>query len=131
MTSIKLIPRLASFAAVLALAATSANAAQSNVSQLRMKPLQGISFDIGGEHAVAYFLPDQSTCKLVVTHAAEPDLSDENATFSATRFEVTVAAQKTAIYRAPRGNSLEFFCESGASAMSIAGIEVVATAPLR
>jgi len=32
-----------------------------------MSPMEGVSFDIGAEHAVTYFLSDNGRCKLVLT----------------------------------------------------------------
>ena len=38
-------------------------------SPLIMKPLQGVSFDIGTKRAVSYFLSDNDACKLTLTLA--------------------------------------------------------------
>jgi hypothetical protein len=126
MTSISTLARFASLAAVFGFAAASAEATLANPGHA-IKPLQAISFDFGSEHAVGYFLADNGTCKLVVTRAAaEPNWDDKFVTFSASRFEATVPAEKAIKYRATEGRLLEFFCEHGASAMSVTGIEEVA-----
>jgi len=131
MTSLNSIVRFASLAAVLGLAAASAEAGPS-ASRLTMKPMHGVSFDFGAEHAIGYFLAEGGACKLVMTRAvADPDADDEFVTFSASRFEATVPPEKATTYRAPEGRVLEFRCESGASAMSITGIDEVAAVPQR
>jgi len=132
MTSLNSIVRFASLAAALGCCtALSAEAAQSS-ARLTMKPLQGISFDFGSEHAIGYFLAENGTCKLVVSRApASPDWDDEFVTFSASRFEATVPQEKATKYRASQGKALEFYCEPGASAMSVADIEVVASGQQR
>lgn len=130
MTSLNTIVRFASLAAILGCTALSAQAGQSN-ARFTMKPLQGVSFEFGAEHADGYFLADRGSCKLVITRAAEPDWTDEFVTFSASRFEATVPAEKTTKYRAPEGKELEFFCESGALAMIVTGTQEVAASQHR
>jgi hypothetical protein len=39
---------------------------------MTMKPLQGVSFDIGTKRAVSYFLSDNGACKLTLTLALRP-----------------------------------------------------------
>ena len=43
--------------------------AANPASPLTMKPLQGVSFDIGTKRAVSYFLSDNDACKLTLTLA--------------------------------------------------------------
>jgi hypothetical protein len=49
-----------------------------------LKPMQGATFKAGSQYASVYFLKDNVTCKLVVTHADEAD-------YAPTRFEAEIA----------------------------------------
>lgn len=118
MTSIKSIG-LAAVTLVAAIA--SANAAE----RLTMKPQHGVSFAIGSERAVGYFLRENETCKLVLTLAGEPDW-DNPGTFVSTRFETVVTAEKTVRYGAKEGKVLKFSCGAGAQTMSITGLDETA-----
>lgn len=97
------------------------NAAES----LTMKPHHGVSFDVGSERAVSYFLAEDGACKLVLTLAGEPDW-DNPRTFAPTRFEARIVAERTIRYSATQGKALEFSCGAGAQTMSVTGIEQIA-----
>ena len=84
-----------------------------------MKPLQGISFHTGSKDAVAYYLADKGTCKVVVT------LTDKIA-YAPTRFEEAVEANNSILHQIDGGNSLEFACQTSAQAMTINVRETVA-----
>jgi hypothetical protein len=84
-----------------------------------LKPVQGISFHAGSKDAVAYFLNDSGSCKLVVTaieSGAQP-----------TRFEASIAGGESTRYALADAKSLEFACEAGAQTMKINALETVAT----
>jgi hypothetical protein len=82
----------------------------------RLKPLQGINFDLGTHRGVGYFLSEDGKCKLVVTVADEPNWKDVQ-TFTATRFEAAITAGQVTHYDAPEGKVLEFACEADAQSM--------------
>jgi len=87
-------------------------------SPLIMKPLQGVSFDIGTKRAVSYFLSDNDTCKLTLT-LAEVVQDDEANGLTAARMTVAVEVGKVAHFDTAEGKSLEFKCQGGAHVMSI------------
>jgi hypothetical protein len=114
----------ASFIAALALNGTPSQAAAAS-STLTMKPLHGISFDVGSERAVSYFLSEAGQCKLVVTLAQAPD-ADAPAAFTATRFEAAIHAGKATRYTEAGGKTVEFECAADAAAMAVTPIDQVA-----
>lgn len=57
------------FAGISATAGLGTTQAAYPTSPLTMKPLQGVSFDIGTKRAVSYFLSDEDSCKLTLTLA--------------------------------------------------------------
>ena len=77
-----------------------------------VKPLQGISFHTETKDAVAYYLADKGTCKVVVTLADKTD-------YAPARFEEAVEANKSKLHQIDEGNALEFACRSDAQAMTI------------
>jgi hypothetical protein len=79
----------------------------------------GVSFDIGAEPAVAYFLSDNSRCKLVLPQASA---ARGNANFTATRLEATIDAGKTTRYVSSDGHAIDFECQPNAQSMSIQGV---------
>ena len=83
-------------------------------------PMGGVSFDIGAERAVSYFLSDHGQCKLVLTHARAPNGNDAN--FTATRFEATIDAGKATRYVSSDGPAIDFECQPNAQSMSIHGV---------
>jgi len=87
-----------------------------------MTPMKGISFELGAERAVSYFVSENEQCKVVLTQAGEPNWADP-ATFMATRFEATIEAGKTSSYVASNGRSIDFQCQPHASSVSIHGLE--------
>jgi hypothetical protein len=89
-----------------------------------MKPLQGVSFDIGTKRAVSYFLSDNGACKLTLT-LAEVVQDDEVNGLTAARMTVAVEVGKVAHFDT-EGKSLEFKCQAGARAMTATIINRVA-----
>src|ERR1700737_3288554 len=77
------------FAGISAVAGPNMAWAADPASPLTMKPLQGVSFDIGTKRAVSYFLSDDDACKLTLT-LAEVDHGDEVNGLTATRMTVAV-----------------------------------------
>ncbi len=91
-----------------------------------MKPLQGISLDVGTKHSVSYFLNDSGQCKLVMTLADEPDWSGVPS-FTSIRFEALVPAGRQTRYNSGDGKAVEFACQAEARTMSVRLVEDVAT----
>ncbi len=113
---------------ILALNGAGATLADS-ASELTMKPLQGVSFDVGTKRAVSYFLKEGGACQLILTLAEPPTPWDDLSSFTVTRFEATVPASGVTHYNSSEGGVLEFACESDASSMSVKAVDQVATAP--
>ncbi len=97
----------------------------ADIGLLKMKPMQGVSFDVGAERAVSYFLADNGRCKLVVTRAEEPNW-DEGGTFRTTRFEAAIVAGKATQYAPGTGQVFEFACLEEARAMTLKSVDVIA-----
>jgi hypothetical protein len=106
------------FASVSAMAGPAMTRATDSASPLAMKPLQGVSFDIGTKRAVSYFLSEGDTCKLTLM-LAEVVYGDEENGLTVTRMTVAVEADKAVHLDTAEGKSLEFNCQAGAQVMSI------------
>lgn len=104
-------------ATVALLLSTAELRAADNSSIQKMRPLQGVSIDLGKRQGIGYFLDDNGKCKLVVTVAEEPGLQDER-NFTATRFEAEVPAGQATRYYASEA-VLEFACEAAAQSMEM------------
>jgi hypothetical protein len=111
MTSIKTIIVGAAVSTILSLGAAQA-------AEQTMKPIHGVSFHDVNKHAVAYFLSQSGTCKLVVTSA-------DDAGHAPARFEAAIEAGKSKRYQLA-GKSREFGCKAEAKAMSVKSLEAVA-----
>jgi hypothetical protein len=92
---------------------------------LTIKPLHGVSFDLGTKHAVSYYSTESGTCKLVLTLAAEPSWDDIPA-FEATRFEVAIPAGRERRYHSGEGSTVDFACQNHAETMTVMPEEQVA-----
>jgi hypothetical protein len=77
-----------------------------------VKPLQAVSFHTQAKDAVAYYVADNGTCKVVLT------LTNKIA-YAPTRFEEAVEANKSIRHQVDEGNALEFACHADAQAMTI------------
>jgi len=84
-----------------------------------VKPLQGVSIHTEMKDAVAYYLADKGTCKVILT------LTDKTA-YVPTRFETAVEENKSALYQVDDGKALEFACQADAQAMTINLLATVA-----
>jgi hypothetical protein len=110
------------FASILATALPGLTRAIEPASGVTMKPLQGVSFDIGTNRAVSYFLNDDGGCKLTLT-LAEIAHDDEVNGLTATRITVAVESGKAAHLDTAEGKSVEFKCQAGAHVMSIEALD--------
>jgi hypothetical protein len=109
---------LIAFVGISATASLGMAQAADPASPLTMKPLQGVSFDIGTKRAVSYFLSDGNSCKLTLM-LAEVVHGDEVSGLMATRVTVAIEAGKAARLDTAEGKTLEFKCQGGAHAMSV------------
>jgi hypothetical protein len=119
-TTKHLVAALSAAAVVDITALSPASAASATV-----KPLSGLSFDIGSKHAVSYFQRDNGSCKLVLTYAEAPDW-DGVPSLTATRFETSIGEGKTVRHNVSEGEALEFVCLEGAEAMSVRQLDRIA-----
>ena len=102
--------------AAIALSALSWSTAQAAET---VKPLQGVSFHTETKDAVAYYLADNGTCKVVLM------VTDKTA-YAPTRFEEAVEANKSTLHQIDDGKALEFGCQADAQAMTINMLATVA-----
>ena len=109
---------------VLATASSHSKAASTDYT-LTMQPLHGISFDVGTKRAASYFLSADGQCRLVLTLADQPDW-EQFASFTTTRFEATLPANKTIRFASPENKMLEFACLPNAQSMSVRPIDFFA-----
>lgn len=116
----------ATITAALSLSTTGALRAADAPPVLTMKPLQGVSFDIGTKHSVSYFLNDSGQCKLVLTLADDPSWGDVPS-FTAIRFEAAIPPGKTTRYNSGEGDAVEFACQADAQTMSVKPVQDIAT----
>ena len=88
-------------------------------------PAQGLMLDVGSKHTVSYFLADSGKCNLTLMVGEKANEAGDNSSIGA-RIKVAIDAGKTARVETAEGKSLEFACASGASAMSVRTLGVVA-----
>ena len=84
-----------------------------------VKPLQGVSFHTDTKDAVAYYVADKGTCKVVV-------MVTDKTVYAPTRFEEAVEASNSILHQIDDGKALEFACQTDAQAMTINILETVA-----
>ena len=106
------------FVGIAATASLGMAQAAEPASPLTMKPLQGVSFDIGTKRAVSYFLSDGNSCELTLM-LAEVVHGDEVNGLTTTRVTVAIEAGKAAHLDTVEGKTLEFKCLGGAHVMSV------------
>lgn len=82
-----------------------------------MSPGRGVSLDIGGKHAVGYFVAKNKACYLTVVMADTAGGVD-GVDSPGTRFVVPVIPGRGALMDAAAGQSVEFFCGPGAARMT-------------
>ena len=103
------------------LAVSTQASARLRTDAVTMSPRQGISFEIGAENAVTYFVSDNGRCRLVLTQAGAA--RGDHADFVATRFEATIAAGKSTRYVSSDGSAIDFECHPDARTVRIRGVE--------
>ncbi len=122
-------PRKAILAAALggalSFAASAELTAAESWSVLTMKPLMAASFDAASNHIVGFFVNANGLCKLTLMVG---DAEKPNAPVS--RLLLIVDPGRSARFDADDGNTLQFACKSGATAMTATSIKSVAAAPV-
>jgi hypothetical protein len=91
-----------------------------------LKPLNGVSFDIGAKRALSYFLSETGRCKLTLI-VANQMRGDEIPTDTPVRFDVAIDAGKSARLDTADSKSLRFDCALQTQVLTITKIEQVAT----
>ena len=117
-------------AAVIALAVSAGATgvhAGANSSARVVKPLAGLSFPVGSKHAVGYFVPGRSGCELTLLVGESGDaVSDREKGSAPARLTTLVGAGRTARIDTAEGQSVEFFCSTGASFLTTRVIDRLA-----
>ena len=92
--------------------------AEDTTAEKMLKPLAGISFGVGSKRVVGYFVADAHACNLTLM-MGDSMASDEVPTSSPTRILQTIAPNSMARVDTTEGESFEFSCKSGATAMTV------------
>jgi len=111
--------------AIAGLGLTGSAASADSSDALTMKPVHGISFDVGSKRAVSYFQNDRGLCNLTLM-VAEAMNGDEVPSDTAARFEIAIDAGKTTRLDTAEGKSLDFACTANAQAMSVKVVDQIA-----
>jgi len=96
------------------------------VSIVMMKPLQGISFDIGTKRAESYFVSDSGTCQLVLTLGDPIGPNNQMSNATPTRFEAAIKPERALHYISEGGLQVEFVCQARAENMSVRTLDEIA-----
>jgi len=99
--------------------------AEDITSEKTLKPLAGISFGVGSKRVAGYFVADAQVCNLTLMMGDSME-SDEVPTSTPTRIQQKIAPNNTARVDTAEGQSLEFSCKSGATAMTVRTLTAVA-----
>ncbi len=92
-----------------------------------VRPMAGLSFDIGSKKAVGYFLAESAGCNLtLLVGDSGNDASEGKKGTVPARFNTLVAAGRTARIDSGEGTSVEFFCSTGANWLTTRVMEQVA-----
>jgi hypothetical protein len=117
---------LATMTAILGFGAAGSCQAGDASSPLTMKPLHGISFDVGTKRAVSYFLSESGQCRLTLI-VADAMTGDEPPTDTPVRFEAAIDAGKGARFDTSEGKALQFGCAASTTSMHVTELKQVAT----
>ena len=104
------------------------HASLAGETSLSFKPLQALTFDAGHKRAVGYFTADADTCRLVLTLA--DDQAGASDTFQATRYEVTIPADRSSRYSSD-GHIFEFGCAQHAEEITMKDLSTLASVEAR
>lgn len=90
-----------------------------------MKPLSGVSLDVGSKHAVGYYISESGRCMLTVV-VADQMKGDVVPTDTPVRFHLAIEAGKSAHLDTAEGKSLRFACAPQTEAVLVNEIKQVA-----
>lgn len=93
-----------------------------------LKPIKGVSFDVGSKHAMTYYKSAGGICNLTMVMAERPN-DDGMPIATASRVSVPVLPGKTARVDTAEGKALEFACAVGGASMTVKAVEQVAWTP--
>jgi hypothetical protein len=99
--------------------------AMANERTVTIKPLAGISFDVGSKRMVGYFEADASECALTLI-VADAMIGDDVPKYTPVRLHQSIAPGETSTVDTPEGKSLEVACKPRAAAMTARVLDVVA-----
>ena len=120
----------AGIAIAVSASATGVHAGANSPARI-VKPLAGLSFPVGSKHAVGYFVPGRSGCELTLLVGESGDsVSDREKGAAPARLTTLVGAGRTARIDTAEGQSVEFFCSTGASFLTTRVIDRVAYATI-
>ena len=111
-------------AAVICVAAIPSRAEDVTLGKT-LKPLTGISFGVGSKRIVGYFVGDTQVCNLTLMMGDSME-GDEVPTSTPTRILQTIAPNDKARVDTTEGESIEFSCKAGATAMTVQVLRNVA-----
>jgi hypothetical protein len=117
-------------AAVALTSTAAAYAAELSSKPMTMKPMHGISFDVGAKHAVSYFLSEGGRCKLTLI-LAEAFTGEEAPSDVPARYEVAIGGGKSVRLNGDESTRLDVTCHAGARAVTMTPVEEVASRTAR
>ena len=121
-----LIPAVLGVAALAGATAATSSAAEFSSAQV-VRPLAGISFDVGSKHAVGYYQAQDGTCNLtLLVGDAAGDTSGKDAGTVPARFSSVIPAGRSARIDTGEGPSVEFVCAKGAETLLTRVVERLA-----
>ena len=92
---------------------------------MTLKPLTGINLNIGSKKIAGYFVANANVCNLTLM-VGESMVGDEVPTSTPARIQQTIAPNDIGRLDTVEGESLEFGCRPGATAMTVSVLRQVA-----
>lgn len=114
---------LGAMVAGLATGPSVANADELTIKSLR--PMDGVSLDVGSKRVVGYFVASSGACDLTLLMSEKMN-GDDVPVGTPARLRQTLASNSSSRVETPDGPSLEFACEPGASGMTLRLLKQVA-----
>ena len=114
---------LGAMVAGLATGPSVANAGELTIKSLR--PMDGVSLDVGSKRVVGYFVASSGACDLTLL-MSEKMSGDDVPVGTPARLRQTLASNSSSRVDTPDGPSLELACEPGASGMTLRLLKQVA-----
>jgi hypothetical protein len=133
MTNIRVPAYILSGIAGLALIAAQATAQTASFEAAKVvKPLAGLSFDVGSKRAVGYYAVQDGSCDLTLLVGDAQGEAEEAVTSIPARFSALIEAGRSARIDAGQGKRVEFLCAANAETLLTRVVEQIAyVAPAR